>query len=245
VREELQSARAFDVILVNSLYSRESVLRVYGLDAKVCYLGVDIKLFKPEPVLHEDYVVGIGAFLLAKNIPFVIEAVAHTSKPRPRLIWLGNFAYPGYIERLQELAEARGVSFEANLNTSSRDHDILRILNCATAMVYAPRLEPLGLAPLEANACALPVIAVAEGGVRETVVDGWNGLLVESDPAAMGLAIDRLRNDPAYARQLGENGRKWVEERWSWDIAVARLEEHLQQVIESASVQHQVGEHVT
>jgi glycosyltransferase involved in cell wall biosynthesis len=44
-------------------------------------------------------------------------------------------------------------------------------------MAYAPRLEPLGLAPLEAGACGLPVVAVAEAGVRETVVDGITGSL--------------------------------------------------------------------
>ena len=46
----------------------------------------------------------------------------------------------------------------------------------ATAMVYAPCLELIGLAPLEANACRLPVVAVAEGSVRETIVDGVYGL---------------------------------------------------------------------
>ena len=43
-------------------------------------------------------------------------------------------------------------------------------IHSTAAMLYAPRLEPFGLAPLEANACGLPVIAVPEGGVRETVV---------------------------------------------------------------------------
>jgi hypothetical protein len=44
-REELRNARAFTSIRVNSLYSRESVLRAYGIDACPCYLGVDTELF--------------------------------------------------------------------------------------------------------------------------------------------------------------------------------------------------------
>ena len=46
-------------------------------------------------------------------------------------------------------------------------------------MVYAPCLELVGLAPLEANACGVPVVAVAEGSVRETIVDGVYGLRVQ------------------------------------------------------------------
>jgi len=45
-------------------------------------------------------------------------------------------------------------------------------------MVYSARLEPFGLAPLEANACATPVVAVAEGGVRESIRNGVNGVLI-------------------------------------------------------------------
>ena len=44
-REEYLNARAFDRILVNSYFSRESVLRAYGLNSQVCYLGVDTSLF--------------------------------------------------------------------------------------------------------------------------------------------------------------------------------------------------------
>ena len=41
---------------------------------------------------------------------------------------------------------------------------------------YASFLEPLGLAPLEAMSFGLPVVAIKEGGLRETVIDGYNGL---------------------------------------------------------------------
>ena len=94
-------------------------------------------------------------------------------------------------------------------------------------MLYAPRLEPFGLAPLEANACGIPVLAVAEGGVRETVIDQVNGLLVDSHPAAMGAAIQRLRGDPAFARRLGDAGRAAVETKWGLEQAIDRLEQHL------------------
>jgi glycosyltransferase involved in cell wall biosynthesis len=95
------------------------------------------------------------------------------------------------------------------------------------ALLYAPRLEPFGLAPLEANACGLPVIAVAEGGVRETVVDQVNGLLVENNPVAMAEAIARLSSDPSLARKLGAKARHAVKENWDLNAAIDRLEQKL------------------
>jgi len=109
------------------------------------------------------------------------------------------------------------------------DNELVEILNRAAAMVYAPRLEPFGLVPLEANACGLPVVAVAEGGVREAVTDGVNGLLVQHHPQAMAHAIQRLRHDKHLRAQLSKNGSEMVQEKWSVNSAVERLERQLTQ----------------
>jgi glycosyltransferase involved in cell wall biosynthesis len=224
-REEVNNAAAFDRVLVNSYFSRESLLRAYGLDSDVCYLGIDTCHFVPQHLPPEDYAVGLGSIIPEKNLHFCIEAVAKTSAPHPKLVWIGNVADPPYLQRMQALAVARGVVFEPKVGIP--DHEVLDILGRATVMLYAPRLEPFGLAPLEANACGVPVLAVAEGGVRETIVDQVNGLLVDSHPAAMAAAIQRLRDDPAFARRLGASGREAVETKWGLEQATRRLEQHL------------------
>jgi glycosyltransferase involved in cell wall biosynthesis len=229
MREELRNAWAYDSILVNSLYSRESLLRAYGISAQLRYPGIDTSLFARRDLPKEDYVVGIGAFVREKNIGLIIEALGQVAGPRPRLVWIGNVAAPGQLEELRRLAALRGVMFEPRVRVS--DEELLDTLNRALAMVYAPRLEPFGLAPLEANACGLPVVAVAEGGVRETIVDGVNGLLVEHDPAALARAIERLRDDPDLARQLGESAERLVHERWSLPASIDRLERRFEEVI--------------
>jgi glycosyltransferase involved in cell wall biosynthesis len=225
VREELANAKAFDTILVNSLFSRESVLRAYGLDAKVCYLGVDTDHFVSRAQPREEFLVGVGAFVPEKNIPFVIEAVARVPEPRPSLVWIGNVGSAPYVEELRQLASSLGVTFEPRVRID--DTELLDLLNRARIMVYAPRLEPFGYAPLEASACELPVVGVAEGGLRETVIDGENGLLVEHAPEALAQAIVRLRSDESYARRLGNNGRQLAVERWRLDGAIDRLEARL------------------
>jgi glycosyltransferase involved in cell wall biosynthesis len=226
-RDERLNASAFDLILVNSYFSRETLLRVYGLDSTVCYLGVDTQLFVDRQYARENFVVGMGELRSHKNVEFVIKAVAKIGVPRPRLVWIANMVEDWYYEKMRSLAESHRVIFEAR--ASINDNELVDILNRATAMVYAPRLEPFGLAPLEANACGLPVVAVAEGGVRETIIDGVNGLLVQHQPQMMGHAIQRLAHDKDLAARLSKNASNIAQEKWSVNAAVERLERQLTQ----------------
>ena len=232
-REEVANAAAFKRILVNSYFSRESVLRAYGLDSTVCYLGIDPVSFRISDAEREDIVVGLGSITPEKGIKLCIEAMARLASPGATLIWVGNIALSAYLDELTDLSRKLGVRFEPRVNVS--DAELKAILGRSSVMVYAPRLEPFGLAPLEANACGVPVVAVAEGGIRETVVDMVNGLLVDANPEAIAAGIDRLRSDTVLARTLGRNGRAMVEQKWSASSAAARLEVELKRYARSGT----------
>lgn len=231
LREEWENARAYDEILVNSLYSRESVLRAFSLDSKVCYLGVDTSKFVNRHLPREAFVVGVGSISPRKNIRFIIESLSRVPPPRPQLIWIGNTVDEKHEAELARLASSGNVEFTTRKMLD--DEALIDLLNRARLMVYAPRLEPFGLAPLEANACGLPVVAVAEGGVRESIVDGVNGLLVDPEPQAMADAIKDLLEDADKAARLGQQASVWVAQRWTADAATDRLERRLQSLLSS------------
>ena len=232
-REEVGNAAAFRRIVVNSYFSRESILRAYGRDADVCYLGIDTSRFSDRQLARGNDVVGLSSITREKNVGFCIAALAAMPHPRPKLVWVGNAADRTYLDEMRSLAKARHVDFEPLVRIS--DDALVDVLNRARVMVYAPRLEPFGLAPLEANACGVPVVAVAEGGVRETVVDGVTGLLVPNDPAAMAAAVTRLLQDPQLAQRLGTNAREAVASKWSMASATRRIEQHLARHARTAS----------
>lgn len=226
-REERRSALAFDQILVNSFFSRESVLRAFGIDSKVCYLGVDTDHFVNQNKKRESFVVSLGSLVPAKNIAFLVESVGKVSSSlRPRMVLIANIIDTVYWSRIKKLAEKVEVAVELKHRIS--DAEIVDLLNRARVMLYAPRLEPFGYAPLEANACGTPVIAVAEGGVRETVRDGVNGILVEHDPASMAAAIERVMLDDDLHGRLSAQAQKLAKEVWSLGPSIDRLERRLQ-----------------
>jgi glycosyltransferase involved in cell wall biosynthesis len=235
VREEIANAAEFDLILVNSLFSRESILRAYGLEAKVCYLGISGDEFKPSGEKTESYVIGLGGLSYAKGADRAIRALGCVeADKRPELRWVGNFSTPEYERELRTLAAQCGVRFTVKVMVS--DAELVSLLSRAVMLLYTPRLEPFGLAPLEANACGTPVVAIAEGGVRETIVHEENGLLVDGDdPERLAQAIERLIDDIDFTRQLRERSLRHVRARWGVKAAIDRLEIALLELKEGMS----------
>ncbi len=222
-REEASNASSFDTILVNSYFNRESVLRAYDINSQVCYLGVDTELFKKNKIQPKGrYILAVGAMVREKNYSFLIQAISLIKKNKPKLIIVSNAGNPEYEDYVRELAKNSKVPIEVYYNIP--DDHLIRLYSGALLVAYAPRLEPFGYVPLEANACSTPVVAVAEGGVRETVVNELNGLLIDHDPQSMADAINSLLHYPEKAAVLGENGRNFVEENWSLEKATDRLE---------------------
>jgi glycosyltransferase involved in cell wall biosynthesis len=228
--EELFNARAYDKILVNSQFSRESVLRAYGLEAEVCYLGIDSDLFKPSAVPRERFILGVGSFCWAKGIDRAIRAVAMIPKAeRPPLVWVGNSAKSDYLNQMGALAAGLQVSFQAEMLLG--EDALVERMNRAALFLYAARLEPFGFTPLEANACGTAVVAIAEGGVRETIEPAVNGLLVDSaDPGVLAQSILEVLRNPKLAQALGERGRERVVQKWNWPDSIAALERKLNSV---------------
>jgi glycosyltransferase involved in cell wall biosynthesis len=226
VREELANFRSYDTVLVNSYFSKESVGRAYGGSAEVCYLGIDTDLFPHLNLPREPFVMGLGSFFYQKNIELAIEAIALLpATTRPRLVWVGDTRHPTYFNQLLELSQRLGVVFEPRQRIPQAE--LVRLLNTARCLLYPSKLEPFGLAPLEANACGLPVVAVREGGVRESIVDGQNGLLVNRDAAEMARALDRVLTDEALFGRLSAGAVETVRQHWTVRKAVDCLERHL------------------
>ncbi|HXM33742.1 MAG TPA: glycosyltransferase family 4 protein [Pyrinomonadaceae bacterium] len=228
-KHEWLNARACDRLLVNSYFSRESVLRAYGVDAKVCYLGVDTTLFRYLGLERECFIVGVGSFDSIKGIDLAVKAVALLPEPRPPLVWIANSGNEAYEKTIRELARSSGVDFRVRMAVS--DAELVATLNKAALLVYTSRLEPFGFAPLEANACGLPVVGIAEGGIRESVKDGVNGFLVDPDAESIARATGRLLEDPALARRMGEQAALDVQRNWNVEGSVDRLEKILLQVV--------------
>ena len=94
--------------------------------------------------------------------------------------------------------------------------DLPDIFPALDLLVHPAEREGLGLALLEAAACAVPVVACAAGGVVDVVEHGRTGLLVPAnDGHALRAALERLLGDPAQRRRLGAAARARVQRHFA------------------------------
>ena len=103
---------------------------------------------------------------------------------------VGNSCDQKEKEYLTHLALKKGVDLEIKIFIT--DDELITLYNKAKVFVYASYLEPFGLGVLEAMACGTPVVAVKEGGVREIVIDGMTGILVDRDEKLFADAVESL-----------------------------------------------------
>jgi glycosyltransferase involved in cell wall biosynthesis len=76
-------------------------------------------------------------------------------------------------------------------------------------VVHASDGEPFGIVVIEAMALGKPVIAGSEGGPREILTDGVDGLLVAyGDADALAAAVRVYLDDPEFARVVGAAARR-------------------------------------
>lgn len=222
-----RGAKAARDVITHSEFTREDLRRNYGIASTTLRLGVDVDSFRPAPeqaAAASPYVLSVGALHPLKGHELVIDAVGRIPlEQRPRLVVIGDRGSTG--AELGRRAAAAGVDLD--LRQGIPFAEVVGLMEAATVVACAQIREPFGLVPLEAMACARPVVAVADGGLRESVRDGETGLLVPRDAQALADAIARLLADPELATRFGRAGRADVEANWRWDRFARDLDAHL------------------
>ena len=128
------------------------------------------------------------------------------------------------LARLRSLAADLGVAAHVRF-AGPQPRSLLRdYYNAANVFASTPWYEPFGITPVEAMACARPVIGSEIGGIKSTVDDGVTGFLIPSrDPEALADRLARLHRHPELARAMGEAGRRRACEHYTWRQVAAQL----------------------
>ncbi|HIJ75079.1 MAG TPA: glycosyltransferase family 4 protein [Candidatus Hydrogenedentes bacterium] len=108
-------------------------------------------------------------------------------------------------------------------------YELCEVFALPTGARKGGQVEGFGLVFAECHAHGKPVVAGRSGGVVDAVLEGETGLLVEpEDSEALSEAMISIMSDPAWARRLGENGRRRVEAELNWSTFTERLLEEVE-----------------
>jgi glycosyltransferase involved in cell wall biosynthesis len=121
------------------------------------------------------------------------------------------------LARLRTLADQLGIARHVHFLGQKPRAELRHYYGAADVFVTTPWYEPFGITPVEAMACARPVIGSEVGGIKSTVVDGGTGFLVPSrDPQAVADRLSTLHRHPGLARRMGEAGLRRAGLYYTW-----------------------------
>ena len=108
--------------------------------------------------------------------------------------------------------------------------DVPRIYNCADVFVFPSIQEGQGIALLEAQATAKPVVAFNVSAVKEVVKDKETGFLVEPDSKLLADSALNLLSDESLRHKMGHAGREFVRNNFSWKKCANKMLDVYQEV---------------
>jgi glycosyltransferase involved in cell wall biosynthesis len=182
---------------------------------------------------HGFTLLQLGRMVPRKGVEDVIRALAYlrnTHGVDARLCVVGGNTTDASETATPEIGRLRAVAREVDVEryvefVGRRDRLQLRSYYCAAdVFVTTPWYEPFGITPVEAMACARPVVGSDTGGLRYSIVHGETGYLVPPRaPQLLADCLARLAADPALRRRMGEAGLRRARELFTWRRVAAEL----------------------
>jgi glycosyltransferase involved in cell wall biosynthesis len=230
--KEIELNKKFDRMISVSQFMRNELL-MNGFDES------RVEIFPPipppgDPNLRSTFsdrnlIVYAGQIIRGKGVDVLLEALTLLKVPFECII-LGEGTHKAECEKLaQKLGLTRRVSFKGFVPQEELKH---YYEECSVVALSSVWPEPIATIGLEVMRYALPVVGFDAGGVKDWLIDGYNGFLVPwMNKKAFAEKLEVLLNDKALARRMGENGLKVVTGKFDFSNYIRALENLFQTVI--------------
>lgn len=167
-----------------------------------------------------------------KGLDILLEVWQQICRDRPdrdlRLLILGTGIDADLFQERMEGMALRGILW---LNEFVCDRTVIQhYLSAANIYAFPSRKEGFPVAPIEAMACRLPLVAADASGIADILEGGEDsgGIIVpRGDAAALAIALGRLLDDPGWSRELGDRARDRVERCFSPEVIGKQLRDVL------------------
>ena len=204
--------------------------------------GVDTSLFqKADPSKAPPVFVAVGRFVDKKAPHLTLLAFKKVLESRSdaRLVMIGD----GPLwEACKQLAKVWKIESAVDFRGVRSHAEVAATMQGARAFVQHSIRPTHGdsegtpVAVLEAGASGLPVVATRHAGIKDVVIEGKTGFLVdEGDMEGMAEYMIRLANDPELAARLGRAARERIEAEFSMEKSIAGLWEIIKGAIRDAA----------
>ncbi len=210
---------------------------------------------KPEVLRKHDvdpnkpFVLFVGRITRQKGIIHLVNAIPYLNEGMQIVLCAG-------APDTEEIGDEMATAVEQARRAGSHDivwiaemlarEDVIALYSSASVFVCPSVYEPFGIINLEAMACETAVVASAVGGIPGIVEDGKTGLLVPfeargpvdfepRDPDSysrdLAAAVNVLMENSKRRRNMGQEGRRRVLERYSWRAIARQTADFYEQLV--------------
>jgi glycosyltransferase involved in cell wall biosynthesis len=225
-------ARRYDVILTNSDYMKQNVLKYYDHLHKVVVhpIGVDTDKFHPPKnkarlrkifnIPVSNRVIGAVCRLVPqKGLDDFMKIAENTSAQDPNTTFIIAGAGPVHVE-----LEKKAQKGKIDIRLLGERSDIVDVLGSMDIFLMTSRWEPYGMAVVEALACGVPVIGFKVGGTAEIVEKGGGMLMQKRDANILCEYILNILNDDSAYMELREQAIVNARKHYDINRTLNRLE---------------------
>ena len=201
----------------------------------VIYNGVDIHRFDADVDrgavrrrhsigLDDPLVLFVGRLAWQKGPDLLLEAVPPVLQDHRA----AKFVYAGEGDMRRSLEDrARSLRLDSSVRFVGQrtGRDLVGLFRAADTVCIPSRNEPFGIVVLEAWSARRPVVVTRCGGPAEFVRNHQTGFTVEPDQEEIRRGLAEALGDPSRADQMGQNGRREAEVRFTWEVIAAQTDQ--------------------
>ncbi|XP_026804118.1 alpha-1,3/1,6-mannosyltransferase ALG2 [Rhopalosiphum maidis] len=234
-------------ILVNSHFTLDVFKRTFKsikTVPTVVYPSINTEFFdNTETIQVKDlidvdnckYILSINRYERKKNLSLAIHSFNLLSDKKIKLVLAGgydplNSENIEYFQELVNLVQDMKLDKRVIFFKSPSDTIKISLLRYCLCLVYTPSFEHFGIVPLEAMYCGKPVVAVNNGGPKETIENDHNGYLRNAEPEDFADAIKQLVEVEGKADLFGKHGKKRFNDIFSFGAFKTKIDSILENI---------------
>jgi glycosyltransferase involved in cell wall biosynthesis len=237
-KKELRLNRQFHRLIVATHYMKDELLR-NGFDSK------QIEVHPPVPHIPDcspsssfgerNLLLYVGQVIRGKGVDVLLESLARVPLPFECLI-LGDGNHRTYC---MELARKLGLQDRVSFKGFVPQSELSKYYSeCSLLLMSSVWPEPFGAVGLEGMRYGLPVVAFDAGGIREWLIDGYNGFLVPwMDRTEYASKVQLLLENKELARRMGRNGHELLKKEYDFSKYISNLERMFVRVVWETQLQ--------